>query len=72
MGVAGTRITRMNKEDLIYDAILRVENRLDGELKSIKSDVDDLKKFKATFIGYCGGISLLGAYFIESIKNLFR
>jgi hypothetical protein len=62
----------MNKEDLIYDAILRVEKRFEEELAPIKKDVDELKNFKNKLVGACLTISFIGSFCIDYIKSLFK
>jgi len=61
----------MNKEDLIYDAVCRLEERFDKELLPIRKDLDDLKTFKNRVVGMCLTISLVGSFIIDSIKSVF-
>lgn len=62
----------MNKEDLIYDTVLRIEDRLLKDLAECRKDIDDLKKFKNTLIGVGLVISTFLAYIIDNVKNLFK
>lgn len=62
----------MDKVDLIYDTVKRIEDQNLKRFNAIEKDVADLKKFKNTLIGYCGGLTLLGTLIIDSIKTMFR
>jgi putative NADH-flavin reductase len=62
----------MDKTDLIYDTVTRIEDRLLKELCECKKDIDDLKKFKNTLIGFGIVISSVFAFIIDSVKNIFK
>jgi len=62
----------MNKEDLIYDTVIRIEERLLKELAECKKDINDLKKFKNTLIGIGMVVSSLFAFLIDGVKNIFK
>lgn len=61
----------MNKDDLIYDAVLRIEKRFDEELKPIKKDIEGLKEFKNKLLGITAIVSLAISGFVAWFKNTF-
>jgi hypothetical protein len=61
----------MNKEDLIYSIVCDIRDQNNRRFAEIEKDVAEIKKWKATLVGYCGGVTLVGTFIIDAVKNFF-
>lgn len=59
----------MDKEDLIYDTVCRIEKRFEEELIPIKKDIECLKEFKNKVLGITALVSLFFSALIAWFKN---
>ena len=60
----------MNKEDLIYDTVCRIEQQNIKRFEAIEQDIAEIKKWKNYLMGFCGAITIVGSFIIESIKSV--
>jgi hypothetical protein len=60
----------MDKIDLTYDVVCRIEEQMNKRLEAVEKDVCELKDCKNKALGFIGCISVGGALVVEYIKNL--
>ena len=61
----------MDKIDLTYDVVCRIEEQLTKRLDDVEKDVCELKDCKNKALGFIGCISIGGALIVDYIRNLF-
>ena len=66
-----TRINTMDKIDLIYDTVRRIEEQNIKRFELIEKDICEIKRWKSTFVGYVGGLSSAGTVIFNVIKDFF-
>jgi hypothetical protein len=62
----------MDKQDLIYDIVVRLEEKFDNRMCDLEKDVSDLKQCKNRLLGFIGCITLVFTIITEYVKGLFH
>ena len=62
----------MDKIDLIYTIVTRLEEKVDKRLNIVEKDIDQIKTNRNKVIGFVGCLSLFFTLFIKYIFYLFK